>query len=46
VRPSGTEPKVKAYIDASSAEGTAAERRSLARATVDRLAAGVSEFLY
>ncbi|MCU1586404.1 MAG: phospho-sugar mutase [Microbacteriaceae bacterium] len=46
VRPSGTEPKVKAYIDASSAEGTAAERRSQARAAVDRLAAGVSEFLY
>jgi phosphomannomutase len=46
VRPSGTEPKVKAYIDASSAEGTAAERQSQARAAVDRLAAGVSEFLY
>jgi phosphomannomutase len=46
VRPSGTEPKVKIYIDASSAEGTVAERRSRARAAVDRLAAGVAEFVY
>jgi phosphomannomutase len=46
VRPSGTEPKVKTYIDASSAEGTVAERRSQARAAVDRLAAGVAEFVY
>jgi phosphomannomutase len=46
VRPSGTEPKVKTYIDASSDVGTAAERRSHARAAVDRLAAGVAEFVY
>ncbi|MBG6106717.1 phospho-sugar mutase [Frigoribacterium sp. CG_9.8] len=37
VRPSGTEPKVKVYIDASSVEGTAAYRQTTAQATVDRL---------
>ena len=37
VRPSGTEPKVKVYIDASSVEGSAAHRQAIAQATVDRL---------
>ncbi len=45
VRPSGTEPKVKVYIDASSVEGTAAHRRAVAQATVDRLEVGVREIL-
>ena len=37
VRPSGTEPKVKVYIDASSDEGTPTYRQAAAQATVDRL---------
>ncbi|MEO7016449.1 MAG: phospho-sugar mutase, partial [Leifsonia sp.] len=37
VRPSGTEPKLKIYIDASSDEGTAAERRAVAEARVSAL---------
>lgn len=41
VRPSGTEPKLKVYIDASSTEGTAAERRDAAQAVVDELERGV-----
>ncbi|MES2092811.1 MAG: phospho-sugar mutase [Actinomycetota bacterium] len=45
VRPSGTEPKLKVYIDASSAEGTAAHRQAAAQATVDRLEAGMRELL-
>jgi phosphomannomutase len=38
VRPSGTEPKLKIYIDASSDEGTVAERRATATARVAALA--------
>lgn len=38
VRPSGTEPKLKIYIDASSDEGTVAERRATANARVASLA--------
>lgn len=45
IRPSGTEPKVKVYIDASSTEGSATERLSAAQATVDELDAGVHELL-
>jgi len=41
VRPSGTEPKLKVYIDASSAEGTAAERIAKAQAVVDELDAAM-----
>jgi phosphomannomutase len=45
VRPSGTEPKLKVYIDASSTDGTATERMTLAQTTVDRLDAGMRELL-
>jgi phosphomannomutase len=41
VRPSGTEPKVKVYIDSSSETGTVAERRAAASAEVAALEAGV-----
>jgi phosphomannomutase len=37
VRPSGTEPKLKIYIDASSDEGTVAERRAIATTRVAAL---------
>jgi len=45
VRPSGTEPKVKVYIDASSDSGSAAERRADARAEVAALEAGMRELI-
>lgn len=45
VRPSGTEPKLKVYLDASSLNGSGAERRATAAAIVDRLDTGVRELL-
>ena len=45
LRPSGTEPKLKAYIDAASTDGTATERMAAAAATVDALERGVRELL-
>ena len=45
VRPSGTEPKLKVYIDASSTEGTVAERRAAASAVVARLEQGMRELV-
>jgi phosphomannomutase len=45
LRPSGTEPKLKAYIDAASADGTAEGRMATAGATVDALERGVRDLL-
>ena len=45
VRPSGTEPKLKVYLDASSTEGTAQERMATAQAAVLALEAGVRPLL-
>ncbi|NEN06977.1 phospho-sugar mutase [Diaminobutyricibacter tongyongensis] len=45
VRPSGTEPKLKVYIDASSDQGSAAERRSAAESRVRELADGMRALL-
>lgn len=45
VRPSGTEPKLKCYLDAVHAAGTAAGRWAQARATVTRLETGMRTLL-
>jgi phosphomannomutase len=45
VRPSGTEPKLKVYVDAWSGEGTAAERRREADDRVESLVAAVRSLL-
>jgi phosphomannomutase len=45
VRPSGTEPKVKVYLDAQSTAGTVAERRDAARAIVADMAQAVPALL-
>lgn len=45
VRPSGTEPKLKVYIDTFSETGTAAERRAEAEAALTELEADLREFL-
>ena len=45
VRPSGTEPKLKVYIDASSTDGDAVARRAAAEASVADLDAGMRALL-
>lgn len=45
VRPSGTEPKVKVYLDTSSNQGTARERIAAAQQSVDTLEESVKELL-
>ncbi len=45
VRPSGTEPKLKVYIDASCDTGTASERRATALNTVNDIAAAMRALL-
>lgn len=45
VRPSGTEPKLKCYLDGWSTDGSAAERLATAEATVAALDAGMRELL-
>lgn len=45
VRPSGTEPKLKVYIDAAATEGSVAERRAAASDVVDRLESGMRELV-
>ncbi|MET4703196.1 phospho-sugar mutase [Frigoribacterium sp. UYMn621] len=45
VRPSGTEPKVKVYIDASSDDGTAAHRQAVAQGAVDRLESALRQLM-
>ncbi len=45
LRPSGTEPKLKVYIDASSEVGTGHERRAAAERTVAELDAAMRELL-
>jgi len=45
VRPSGTEPKLKVYLDTSSGVGTVPERRAAAEARLAALEAGMRELL-
>jgi phosphomannomutase len=45
LRPSGTEPKLKVYIDASSTDGTAAERRTATDRTVAELDTAMRQLL-
>jgi phosphomannomutase len=45
VRPSGTEPKLKVYIDVVSREGELAQRRNDAAKRLSALAVGMKELL-
>ncbi|HEY8589560.1 MAG TPA: phospho-sugar mutase, partial [Naasia sp.] len=44
-RPSGTEPKLKLYLDAAATTGTVAERRAAAAEVLDRLSEGARDLL-
>jgi phosphomannomutase len=45
VRPSGTEPKLKCYLDTRSDQGSPAERQATADAALAALDAGMRELL-
>lgn len=45
VRPSGTEPKLKVYIDAAATDGSVSERRDAASDVVARLETGMRELV-
>ncbi|TFC19243.1 phospho-sugar mutase [Cryobacterium algoritolerans] len=45
VRPSGTEPKLKVYLDTSSTDGTVAERKAAAEAALAELDQGMRELI-
>jgi len=45
VRPSGTEPKLKVYLDTSSTDGTVAERKAAAEAALAELDRGMRELI-
>ena len=45
VRPSGTEPKIKCYVDAVATEGSAQERRAAASETAARVAKAMDGLL-
>ena len=45
VRPSGTEPKLKVYIDTRSADGSVPERKAAAAATLAALDAGMRDLI-
>lgn len=45
IRPSGTEPKLKAYLDVVSATGTASERRTVATDRLRRIEHGLRSYL-
>lgn len=45
IRPSGTEPKIKVYIDAMSTNGSVAERRAAAASQADAAATAMRELL-